>query len=92
MMNDILEELRSSEMFLFVGSESWGRRPDVIAGKMALRGSITLSQEIATDRLFEIYFRELNVTSAESPAVKVNPWLPKFWETKMNCFLDKSFM
>jgi hypothetical protein len=90
-MDAILRILSHSE-FLFLGTESWGRRQNLLEGRSSLKGSLVLSQEIARDLLFEDNFKKLDVTSVDSPAVKVNPWLAQFWETRMKCYLDKSFM
>jgi hypothetical protein len=79
--------------FMFIGTDGWGRRQEIITGDgmTDLEGSLVLSQEIASDQEFEAYFKALGVTSADSAAVKVNPWLAQFWEARLNCYLNKSF-
>ncbi|XP_076467892.1 uncharacterized protein LOC143298804 isoform X2 [Babylonia areolata] len=84
-MTAILPLLTSEDNFLFLGSESWGRRHELIKGRTRLDGSLVLSQEIAADKQFEQHLDTLPAVSA------VNPWLKDFWEARLNCYLDKSF-
>lgn len=84
-MDAILPLLKSRDNFLFLASETWGRRQEIIAGRTLLHGSLVLAQEIAMDRLFERYFAFLD------PSRSHNPWLSRFWETRFNCYMNKSF-
>ena len=84
-MDAILPLLTSEDNFLFLASESWGRREKIIQDRPKLEGSLILSQEIAVDQLFQRYFAELD------PSESMNPWLQRFWEVRLNCYMDKSF-
>ena len=84
-MDAILPLLTPEDNFLFLASESWGRRQKIIQGRTKLEGSLILSQEIAVDQLFQRYFAELD------PSESMNPWLQHFWEVRFNCYMDKSF-
>ena len=84
-MDAILPLLTSEDDFLFLASESWGRRQKIIEGRVKLEGSLVLAQEIAVDKLFERYFAELDLADS------MNPWLKSFWEARLNCYMDKSF-
>ena len=84
-MDAILPLLTSDDNFLFLASEGWGRRQEIIDGKTRLQGSLVLAQEIAVDKVFEQYF------ALQDSSQSANPWLNRFWETRLNCYMDKSF-
>ena len=84
-MGAILPLLTSDDNFLFLASETWGRRQEIIDGRMQLQGSLVLAQEIAVDKVFEQYF------ALQDSSQSANPWLNRFWETRLNCYMDKSF-
>ncbi|KAK7096819.1 hypothetical protein V1264_003878 [Littorina saxatilis] len=85
LMDAILPLLTSDDNFLFLGSETWGRREDIIQGRTRLQGSLVLAQEIAVDKPFEEYFTAVDLSTT------ANPWLSHFWEAKFKCYLNKSF-
>ncbi|KAK7473400.1 hypothetical protein BaRGS_00035373, partial [Batillaria attramentaria] len=76
---------KSTDNFLFIGTDSWGRRYELIEGRSKLGGSLVLSQEVAVDKSFERYFAEVD------PSLSENPWLKPFWEKRGECYFDKSF-
>ncbi|KAK7096867.1 hypothetical protein V1264_003913 [Littorina saxatilis] len=86
-MDAILPLLKPEDDFLFLASESWGRRQGIIEGRTKLEGSLVLAQEIAVDQNFARYFADLDPTNSSV----MNPWLKFFWETRLNCYFDKSF-
>lgn len=85
LMDAILPELTDDDNFLFVASNSWGRQQDLIQGKIKLEGSLALSLENEFVSSFDTYFRSLDPTQTN------NVWLRYFWETKKNCYFEKSF-
>ncbi|KAK7473847.1 hypothetical protein BaRGS_00034898, partial [Batillaria attramentaria] len=88
LMEQILTQMSSSDRFVFLGSEAWARREEVlsVAGKNKLLGSLTFSQELPLDQLFDDYFRQVNALTTP------NPWLKYFWEEKLRCYFDGSFL
>nr|KAG5709300.1 hypothetical protein BaRGS_018052 [Batillaria attramentaria] len=84
-MDAILPLLTSSDNFVFLATNSWGRRYELIERRPKLEGSMVLSQELVPDASFQAHF------SALDPTVSQNPWLKYFWEKRGNCFFDKSF-
>ncbi|XP_076467886.1 uncharacterized protein LOC143298802 [Babylonia areolata] len=85
-MDAILPGLTSGE-FMFIATESWGRRQDLITGvdRVKMMGSLVLSQEIVINSFFDQYFQNLQ------PQTSSNPWLAYFWEAKLNCYFSKGF-
>ncbi|KAK7484481.1 hypothetical protein BaRGS_00024237, partial [Batillaria attramentaria] len=84
-MEAMVEVLTAEDRFLFLGSEAWAGRLEVVRGRSRLSGSITLAEEIALDQNFTTYFRHTN------PVTSRNFWLRDYWEAKENCFFDGSF-
>ena len=84
-LDAILPELDENE-FLFLGSESWGERKQLLEGasRTKLHGSLVLSQRIR-DESFQRYFQHVR------PTESVNPWLKYFWEARLNCYFNMSF-
>ncbi|KAK7097647.1 hypothetical protein V1264_004594 [Littorina saxatilis] len=85
-LDNVLPYLDAGE-FLFLASESWGRRHEVLQGqdRSRLEGSLVLSQELTPDLAFQDYFLQLD------PATSLNPWLRSFWEGKLGCYFSMSF-
>ena len=84
-LDAIFPELDEGE-FMFLASESWGNRKQLLEGtaRIKLDGSLVLSQHIAGES-FQQYFRHVD------PATSANPWLKYFWEARQNCYFSMSF-
>ncbi|XP_070177052.1 uncharacterized protein [Littorina saxatilis] len=77
--------LSQKDNFIFMGTEAWARKTDIIEGRPRLKGSITIAEEIALDSNFTVYFKNVD------PLASNNFWLRDYWEERRNCSLDLSF-
>ncbi|XP_070196625.1 uncharacterized protein [Littorina saxatilis] len=86
-LDAILPRLGTGE-FIFVATETWGRRDNLIRGthRGKLAGSLVLSVELVNDQIFKRYFQQID------PVHSINPWLKYFWEARLKCYFNKSFM
>ena len=84
-INKIYPSLDAGE-FLFIGSEAWSERADIIANKQYLAGSFSLSLKMADNPGFLTHLSGIDVTAASA-----NPWLKRYFEEKNNCYLHGSF-
>nr|KAG5689962.1 hypothetical protein BaRGS_033643 [Batillaria attramentaria] len=82
---DAMLPLLTDDNFVFLGSESWGRRQELITGRTKLEGTVVVSLEIAVDQVFKNEFSKLDPRSGS------NVWLKYFWEKRKNCYFEKSF-
>ncbi|XP_061195171.1 uncharacterized protein LOC133203393 [Saccostrea echinata] len=85
-----LHDTLSLGTFLFIGSEAFGTRLDIISGKNNLEGTISLSLQmkpaIGTSR-FEKYLYDTLANKSED----LNPWTNEYFEQRNTCFLPGSF-
>lgn len=82
---------RSSNSFIFLGSEDWGDRPFILEeGGEATLGSLTMKNEVfsPTDESFANYLK--SVTPKSNPQSR-NPWFSTYWEEVFECDLKESF-
>ncbi|XP_076468231.1 uncharacterized protein LOC143299032 [Babylonia areolata] len=75
--------------FVFIGSETWERRQELIdpvdGKEKRLEGSLVLYQGLPVDKQFDDYFKQLD------PFSSTNPWLRYFWEAAEDCYFQDSF-
>ena len=76
--------------FLFIGSEAFGTRMDVLDDNPNLKGTITLSLQmkpLTGNSKFESYlYNRLNSIDTD-----INPWTKHYLEQKKSCYLAGSF-
>ena len=90
---DVMTELHETInpwSYLFIGSEAFGTRMDVIADKPNLKGTITLSLQmkpLTGNSKFESHlYNRLNSIDTD-----INPWTKHYFEQKKSCYLAESF-
>ncbi|XP_033753161.1 metabotropic glutamate receptor-like [Pecten maximus] len=84
---EALNTFLKDDGFIFIASDSWGKREDNILGRPGLRGMITISQEMGYDFGYEDYLMSINVTEARYD----NSFLERFAEARLGCYFESSF-
>ena len=92
-VRDVMTELHKTLKpwrYLFIGSEAFGTRTDVLADNPNLKGTITLSLQmkpLTGNSKFESYlYNRLNSIDTD-----INPWTKHYLEQKKSCYLAGSF-
>ncbi|XP_062599622.1 uncharacterized protein LOC134261190 [Saccostrea cucullata] len=92
-VNDVMSELHeriNPWSYLFIGSEAFGLRQDIIDGKSKLEGTISLSLQmkpLTGTSKFENYLHHRLADFNND----VNPWTQEYFEERNGCFLSGSF-
>jgi hypothetical protein len=92
-LNDVMTELHESidqGSYLFIASEAFGTRSDIISEKPKLEGTISLSLQmkpLTGTSTFEKYLYDRLVDYQND----INPWTKEYFEQKNSCFLSGSF-
>lgn len=92
-INDVLKELHETIevwSYIFIGSEAFGTRKDIITERPKLEGTISLSLQMnpLTGILeFETYLYDRLVTRGSD----INPWTREYFEERNGCYMPGSF-
>ncbi|XP_046566040.1 uncharacterized protein LOC124274715 isoform X3 [Haliotis rubra] len=84
LMTALNKEVDNGE-FVFIGGESWGKRPQVLTNNFKFRGSLTIGQDLPRNTAFEDHYREIDLEQTE------NPWLQEYLEERNECYYPLSF-
>ncbi|ESP02213.1 hypothetical protein LOTGIDRAFT_111377 [Lottia gigantea] len=79
-----ITESMNDDEFVFIASESWGRRESLLSipNKDKIQGSISVSLELPLIPEVSEYLKELD---------EQNPWIQPFWERQGSCIFAGSF-
>lgn len=92
-INDVLEELHKTIeqwSYIFIGSEAFGTRKDIITERPKLEGTISLSLQmkpLTGISEFETYLYDRLVTRDSD----INPWTREYFEKRNGCYMSGSF-
>ncbi|XP_062604143.1 uncharacterized protein LOC134265959 [Saccostrea cucullata] len=92
-VKDVMSELHeriNPWSYLFIGSDEFGSRQDIIDGKFKLEGTISLSLQmkpLTGTSKFESYLHD-RLADLNN---EVNPWTQEYFEQKNACFMPGSF-
>lgn len=92
-INDVLTELHETVeqwSYIFIGSEAFGTRKDIITHKPKLEGTISLSLQmnpLTGTSKFEKYLYNRLITRESD----VNPWTRDYFEERNSCYMSGSF-
>lgn len=92
-INDVLTELHETVeqwSYIFIGSEAFGTRKDIITQKPKLEGTISLSLQmnpLTGTSKFEKYLYNRLITRESD----INPWTRDYFEERNSCYMSGSF-
>ncbi|XP_071088499.1 uncharacterized protein [Haliotis cracherodii] len=84
LMTALNKEVDNGE-FVFIGGESWGKRPQALMNNFKLRGSLTIGQDLPRNVGFGDHYHEIDLQQTE------NLWLQGYLEERSKCYYPLSF-
>ncbi|KAL4223695.1 hypothetical protein ACF0H5_017163 [Mactra antiquata] len=83
-----IEERGKRGEFLFIGSESWANKQQILDGdtNLSMLGSFTMSVEMYQDKQLRAHIQKLR-----PQPYSLNPWVAEYLQAKRNCYFDTSY-